>query len=69
MCGKIAAHLLPSASTAVQVIINAPIALQWSVGLVALSAVREQRHRYDQVAAVQGVQAVEGSLGDSMGEA
>ena len=65
MAGRVAAHMLPSMGTTVQVVINTPILLQWAVGLVALSAVREQRHRYDQVAQIQGVQAVEGSMGMS----
>ena len=63
MCGRLAATLLPTVGTTVQVVVNAPIALQWCVGLIALSAVREQRYRYDAVAQAQGVQAVQGSLG------
>ena len=63
MCGRLAATLLPSVGTTVQVVVNAPIALQWTVGLIALSAVREQRHRYDAVAQVQGIRSVQGTQG------
>lgn len=62
--GRIAAHVLPSASITVQVVINAPIALQWMIGLVTLSAITEQRHRYDQVALAQGAQTLRAELED-----
>ncbi|KAL1527413.1 hypothetical protein AB1Y20_016081 [Prymnesium parvum] len=65
MAGRVAAHVLPSASVTVQVVINAPILVHWVVGLITLSVVSEQRHRYDQLAQLQGVQVLEGNVGDA----
>lgn len=64
MAGKLAGHLVPSATTTLQIVINAPIAVQWFIGLAAYAAVREQRYRYDQLARVQGMSAVSVDTGE-----
>ena len=64
MAGKLAAHFAPSMATTLQIIINAPIAIQWFIGLTALAAVREQRYRYDVLTKTQGVSAVSGYNGE-----
>jgi len=50
MAGRIGAWLVPSASVGVQVVINAPMALQWLVSLGVLGVISEQRRRFEQVA-------------------
>ena len=47
MAGRVAAWLLPAAAIGLQVVINAPIALQWLLSLGILGTVREQRRRYE----------------------
>ena len=49
MAGRVAAWLLPSAAIAVQVVVNAPMALQWIVSLSVLGVVNEQRRRFELV--------------------
>lgn len=49
IAGRCAAWLFPSAAVLVQVVINAPLLLQWMVGLGMLASVREQRRRYDMI--------------------
>ena len=65
MAGRCAAWLLPSAQLGVQIMINSPMLLQWLVGLGALASVREQRQRYDEVAALQGARELRGTVSDS----
>ena len=45
MAGRLAAWIFPAAAVALQLVINAPIALQWFVSLGVLGTVREQSAR------------------------
>jgi uncharacterized MAPEG superfamily protein len=47
MAGRLAAWLYPAASISLQLVINAPIALQWLVSLGVLGTVREQGRRIE----------------------
>jgi len=50
MGGRTAAWLLPSAAIGVQIVVNAPMAMQWLISLGVLGVVSEQRRRFEQVA-------------------
>ena len=47
MAGKIAAWLLPAASPGLQILINAPLAVQWFISLGVLGSVWEQSRRHE----------------------
>ena len=47
MSGKVAAWVLPSASLGLQVLINAPLAVQWFISLGVLGSVWEQSRRHE----------------------
>ena len=49
VAGRCTAWLLPSAAISLQVIVNAPLLLQWAVGLGIFTTLREQQRRYDNV--------------------
>eukprot|EP00322_Chrysochromulina_rotalis_P004558 CAMPEP_0115856640 /NCGR_PEP_ID=MMETSP0287-20121206/15159_1 /TAXON_ID=412157 /ORGANISM="Chrysochromulina rotalis, Strain UIO044" /LENGTH=96 /DNA_ID=CAMNT_0003310825 /DNA_START=135 /DNA_END=425 /DNA_ORIENTATION=+ len=50
MAGRTGAWLLPSAAVGVQVVINAPMAMQWLISLGVLANVSEQQRRFEAIA-------------------
>ena len=47
MAGRVAAWQVPSAALSIQILINAPMALQWLLSLGVLAHIHEQQRRYD----------------------